>query len=56
MSADTPRVSPDDPVAAALALVREQGMTADPGRRRGDRLLGLVCFNRSHEAFCIYPS
>jgi hypothetical protein len=22
----------------------------------GDRLLGLVCFNKSHSAFCVYPS
>ena len=53
---DTPRVSPDDPVENALKLVREDGMTRIPVVDEGDRLLGLVCFNKSHSAFCVYPS
>ena len=53
--ADTPSLSPDDPVDSALELVREQGMTRIPVVE-GDRLLGLVCFNQSHSAFCVYPS
>jgi CBS domain-containing protein len=53
--ADTPRVAPGDPVARALELVETQGMTRIPVVE-GDRLQGLVCFNTSHDAFCIYPS
>ena len=53
--ADRPSLSPDDPVEEALALVREQGMTRIPVVE-GDQLLGLVCFNKSHEAFCVYPT
>jgi CBS domain-containing protein len=52
--ADRPSLRPDDPVEDALALVREQGMTRIPVLE-GDQLLGLVCFNQSHEAFCVYP-
>ena len=53
--ADTPRVAPEDPVARALELVESEGMTRIPVVDEGDRLQGLVCFNTSHEAFCIYP-
>jgi CBS domain-containing protein len=52
--ADRPSLRPDDPVEDALALVREQGMTRIPVLE-GEQLLGLVCFNQSHEAFCVYP-
>jgi CBS domain-containing protein len=52
---NAPRVTPDDPVSAAMALVEGEGMTRIPVVD-GDRLQGMVCFNRSHEAFCIYPS
>jgi len=54
--ADTPRVAPGDPVARALELVETEGMTRIPVVDESDRLQGLVCFNTSHEAFCIYPS
>ena len=53
--ADRPSLSPDDPVENALTLVREQDMTRIPVVE-GDQLLGLVCFNKSHSAFCVYPS
>jgi Mg/Co/Ni transporter MgtE len=53
--ADRPSLSPDDPVEDALALVNEQGMTRIPVLE-GDQLLGLVCFNKSHSAFCVYPT
>jgi len=53
--ADRPSVAPGDPVARALELVESEGMTRIPVVS-GDRLEGLVCFNTSHEAFCIYPS
>ena len=56
MRADTPRVAPGDPVARALELVETEGMTRIPVVDASDRLQGLVCFNASHEAFCIYPS
>ena len=54
--ADTPRVAPGDPVSRALEIVESQGLTRIPVVDEGDRLQGLVCFNTSHEAFCIYPS
>jgi CBS domain-containing protein len=56
VNADPPRVTPDDPVSAAMALVEGEGMTRIPVVDAGQRLQGMVCFNRSHEAFCIYPS
>src|SRR4051812_18628925 len=52
---DTPHVGPDDPIDSALTLVRENGMTRIPVVA-DDRLEGLVCFNKSHSAFCVYPS
>jgi CBS domain-containing protein len=53
--ADTPRVAPDDPVARALEIYETEGMTRIPVVDASDRLLGLVCFNASHSAFCVYP-
>src|SRR3954462_10658794 len=52
---DTPHLAPDDPIAAALELVRETGMTRIPVVAE-DQLHGLVCFNKRHSAFCVYPS
>ena len=49
-------MTPDDPVSAAMELVEGEGMTRIPVVDASDRLQGMVCFNRSHEAFCIYPS
>ena len=43
-------------MAKALELVESQGMTRIPVVDSSDRLQGLVCFNTSHDAFCIYPS
>ena len=56
VNADPPRVAPGDPVSAALDLVEDDDMTRIPVVDASDQLLGLVCFNRSHEAFCVYPS
>ncbi|WP_028063223.1 CBS domain-containing protein [Solirubrobacter soli] len=56
VNADPPRVTPDDPVATAMALVEDEDMTRIPVVDAEHRLQGMVCFNRSHEAFCIYPS
>jgi CBS domain-containing protein len=53
--ADTPHVGPDDPIGAALALVESHGMTRIPVVG-DDHLHGLVCFNKRHSAFCVYPS
>lgn len=51
---DTPSLRPDDPVDKALELFEGQGMTRIPVV--GDAgLEGLVCLNKSHAAFCIYP-
>jgi CBS domain-containing protein len=55
VNTDPPRVTPGDPVSAAMALVEGEGMTRIPVVD-GDRLQGMVCFNQSHDAFCIYPS
>ena len=52
---DTPRVAPDDPVARALEIYETEGMTRIPVVDASDRLLGLVCFNATHSAFCVYP-
>jgi CBS domain-containing protein len=56
VNADAPRVAPADPVSAAMSLVAAEGMTRIPVVGADDRLQGMVCFNRSHDAFCIYPS
>jgi|SRR4051794_6696360 CBS domain-containing protein len=53
---DRPSLRPDDPVDRAMALVHEQGMTRIPVLAEGDRLLGLICFNQSRSAFCVYPT
>ena len=52
---DFPHLSPDDPVDKALALFNEQGLSRIPVVTDGDRLEGLVCLNKSHSAFCVYP-
>ena len=56
VNAASARVTPEDPVSAAMALVEAEGMTRIPVVDASDRLQGMVCFNSSHEAFCIYPS
>src|SRR4051794_38210951 len=53
--ADRPQLAPEDPIDRALELVREHGMTRIPVVAEG-HLLGLVCFNKSHSAFCVYAS
>ena len=52
---DTPQLSPEDPVDKALALFSEHELSRIPVVTDGDRLEGLVCVNKSHSAFCIYP-
>jgi CBS domain-containing protein len=52
---DTPSLKPDDPVDKALALFGEHELSRIPVVTDGDRLEGLVCVNKSHSAFCIYP-
>ena len=53
---DTPRLSPGDPVSRALEIVSSEGLTRIPVVDEDDRLQGLVCFNSSYDAFCVYPS
>ena len=54
--ADTPRVAPGRPGRRARwRSSNREGMTRIPVVDAGDRLQGLVCFNASHEAFCVYP-
>ena len=55
MRTDTPSLKPDDPVDKALALFGEHELSRIPVVTDGDRLEGLVCVNKSHSAFCIYP-
>ena len=52
---DTPSLRPEDPVDKALELLNELEMSRIPVVTDGDRLEGLVCLNKSHSAFCIYP-
>jgi CBS domain-containing protein len=52
---DTPSLKPDDPVGKALELFSEHELSRIPVVTDGDRLEGLVCVNKSHSAFCIYP-
>jgi len=52
---DFPQLSPEDPVDRALTLFNEQGLSRIPVVTDGERLEGLVCLNKSHAAFCIYP-
>ncbi len=52
---DTPSLKPDDPVDKALELFSEHELSRIPVVTDGDRLEGLVCVNKSHSAFCIYP-
>jgi len=53
--ADAPRVTPDDEVGTALALVEQTGLNRIPVVDGDGRLEGLVCFNRSRNAFCASP-
>lgn len=43
-----PTLAPDDPTARALELDRARTPVVD-----GDELVGLVCLNREHGAFCV---
>jgi CBS domain-containing protein len=52
---DAPRVTPDDEVKTALALVEQTGLNRIPVVGEDGRLEGLVCFNRSRNAFCASP-
>jgi CBS domain-containing protein len=52
---DTPSLRPEDPVDKALELFNAHDLSRIPVVTDGDRLEGLVCVNKSHSAFCIYP-
>ena len=52
---DAPRVRPEDDVDTALQLVEETGLSRIPVVDGEGRLEGLVCFNRSRNAFCASP-
>ena len=41
--------------ADLLQFIREDGLTRIPVVE-DDHLLGLVCFNKKHSVFCVYPS
>ena len=47
------RVGPDDPVSRALELLDVDQGERLPVVADGDRLVGLVCFNRRHGHFCV---
>jgi CBS domain-containing protein len=48
-----PRVTPDDPVSRALALLDADGSERLPVVAEDGRLVGLVCFNRRQGHFCV---
>ncbi|CAA9466879.1 MAG: hypothetical protein AVDCRST_MAG38-949 [uncultured Solirubrobacteraceae bacterium] len=48
-----PRVTPDEPVPSVLAMLEAAGSDRLPVVDDDDRLLGLICFNRSKRHFCI---
>jgi CBS domain-containing protein len=52
---DAPRVTPGDAVRTALELVEQTGLNRIPVVDEDGRLEGLVCFNRSRNAFCASP-
>ena len=54
--ADTPRVAPERPGRGGAGARRDEGMTRIPSWTPSDRLAGAGLLQRSHEAFCIYPS
>jgi CBS domain-containing protein len=50
---DGPRVTPDDSVTHALALLDADGAERLPVVAEDGRLVGLVCFNRRQGQFCV---
>jgi CBS domain-containing protein len=50
-----PTLAPDASSAAALELIDATGHTRIPVVGADGRLHGLVCFNRTHDAFCVNP-
>lgn len=49
----SPRVGPDETVAHVLEVLDDAGTERLPVVDEDDRLLGLVCFNRSKRHFCL---
>jgi CBS domain-containing protein len=52
LNLDCVRVAPDDPVSHALALLADEGERL-PVVGPGEKLVGLVCFNRRQRHFCV---
>ena len=50
---DSPRVGSDETVTRVLEALEDAGTERLPVVDGGDRLLGLVCFNRSKRHFCL---
>lgn len=50
------RIGPDEDVAQALRMLEAQDTERLPVVGEGDRLLGLVCFNRRKRHFCVDAS
>ena len=48
-----PTLGPDDATARIHELVEQHGFTRIPVVSDDGELLGLVCFNSSHDAFCV---
>jgi CBS domain-containing protein len=55
LHADARRLKPEDAVEDALRIVEETGSVRIPVVDAEGRLEGLVCFNRSRNAFCATP-
>lgn len=48
-----PTLGPDAPTARIFEIVEAHDLTRIPVVDESGALLGLVCFNRSHDAFCV---
>jgi CBS domain-containing protein len=48
-----PVLGPDDPTERIFEIVDEHGLTRIPVVGEDGTLLGLVCFNRGRDSFCV---
>jgi CBS-domain-containing membrane protein len=52
---DTPRIAPEAPVAAAVEMLEGTGTARLPVVDDDGTLLGLVCWDREGQQFCVDP-
>jgi CBS domain-containing protein len=53
VDAQAPTLGPEDETARVYEVVERHGLTRIPVVDADSSLLGLVCFNRSRDAFCV---